>query len=112
MGIVTVRFSIGAGFMLLWGLVGPARSEVLRVFVTKSMFKYTIPSAVLGPFLATLLWFVGYKYTLAGKAAIYNQLSTIFTLVLAAVFLKEPLTKRKLLAVVLAFTGALMVALS
>ena len=36
---------------------------------------YDIPDALL--FLSVIFWLAGYKYTLAGRAAIYNQLSTI-----------------------------------
>jgi len=51
----------------------------------------------------------GYKYTLAGRAAIYNQLSTIFIIIMAAIFLKEAMTRRKWLAVTCALSGALLV---
>jgi drug/metabolite transporter (DMT)-like permease len=66
--------------------------------------------ALLGPFLATLFWIAGFKYLEAGRAAIYNQLSTAFIILSAYFFLGEKLTKRKMLGVVLALTGASIVA--
>lgn len=67
--------------------------------------------AILGPFLATLCWCLGFKYNLAGRAAIYNQLSTVFIIVLAYFFLKERMTTRKFVGLLLAITGALFVGL-
>jgi drug/metabolite transporter (DMT)-like permease len=57
-----------------------------------------------------LAWLAGFKYTLVSVAAILNQLATIFTFVLAAIFLKEPVTLSRLVAIALAATGALMAA--
>jgi drug/metabolite transporter (DMT)-like permease len=54
-------------------------------------------------------WLGGFKYTLASVSAILNQLSTIFLFVLAAIFLKEPLTPRRTIAVAMAVIGALLV---
>jgi len=69
-----------------------------------------IPMALLGPFLATLLWVAGFKYLPAGRAAIFNQLSTVFIIVLAYLFLKEKFTPRKAIGTALALIGSLLVA--
>ena len=63
----------------------------------------------MGTYLSVILWLAGYKYTIAGRAAIYNQLSTVLIVVWARIFLKDPIDKRKLVGVVLAITGALIV---
>ena len=65
--------------------------------------------SILGTFLSVIFWLLGYKYTLAGRAAIYNQLSTIFIIIMAAIFLKEAMTRRKWLAVTCALFGAVLV---
>jgi drug/metabolite transporter (DMT)-like permease len=49
------------------------------------------------------------KYTLASVAAPLNQLNSIFIFVLAAIFLKEKVTKAKMAALVLATLGAFLV---
>ena len=51
------------------------------------------------------------KYTKVGIAAILNQSSTVYVLILAAVFLHEPFTRRKLVASALAIAGILLVTL-
>jgi drug/metabolite transporter (DMT)-like permease len=58
-----------------------------------------------------MCWIAGMKFTAAGSAAILNQTSTIYIILLARVFLKEPLTRRRLLACLLALSGALCVVL-
>ncbi len=68
-----------------------------------------IMGSILGTFLSVIFWLAGYKYTLAGRAAIYNQLSTIFIIIMAAIFLKEAMTRRKWLAITCALSGALLV---
>jgi drug/metabolite transporter (DMT)-like permease len=82
---------------------------VWSVFRPNPSWRYTLPGTVLGSFLALLLWLAGMKLTEAGKAAILNQTSTIFILVLASLFLREPFTARRWLAAGLAIAGILMV---
>ena len=50
-------------------------------------------AAFVGQFLAMVLWLAGYKFTLASVAAILNETASIFILLLAAIWLKEPLTR-------------------
>jgi drug/metabolite transporter (DMT)-like permease len=62
-------------------------------------------AALVGQFLAMVLWLAGYKYTLASVAAILNETASIFILLLAAIWLKEPLTRRAIAGVMLTFGG-------
>ena len=62
-------------------------------------------AAFIGQFLAMVLWLAGYKFTLASVAAVLNETASIFILLLAAAWLKEPLTRRALGGVVLTFSG-------
>jgi drug/metabolite transporter (DMT)-like permease len=52
-----------------------------------------------------VLWLAGYKYTLASVAAILNETASVFILVLAWIWLKEPLTRRAIGGVVLTLAG-------
>ena len=62
-------------------------------------------AAFIGQFLAMVLWLAGYKFTQASVASILNETASIFILLLAAVWLKEPLTRRSLLGVGLTLSG-------
>jgi drug/metabolite transporter (DMT)-like permease len=60
-------------------------------------------------YMSNAFWLAGMRLTKASVASALNQLSTIFIFVMAALFLKEKATPRKVAAVVLAFLGALLV---
>ena len=70
---------------------------------------YLLMGAFFGTYLSVILWLAGYKYTLAGRAAIYNQLSTVIISLMAVVFLKEKFTGRKKVGIILSFLGAVIV---
>lgn len=48
------------------------------------------------------------KYTYTTTASVLNQLSPIFLLVLATVFLRERLTRRRVAAIAMRFAGAVV----
>ncbi|HET6411866.1 MAG TPA: DMT family transporter [Anaeromyxobacter sp.] len=107
------------GVRLLGGVLGlalppllhaPSRS-VLGAFVPQRAWWLAIPAAVLGTYLALLLWVAGFKYGAASSTAILNQTSTLFTVMLSALFLRERFTKWHGIATGLAFVGAALVAL-
>lgn len=109
--IALIRFSTGViisgiGILYLKGHLA------LKDTIMKGFSNYNLlAGAFFGTFLSVILWLAGYKYTLAGRAAIYNQLSTIFIIVLASVFLNEYLTKRKWVAISLALVGSFIVSI-
>lgn len=107
--VTAYRFAVGTAVLLIIYSIRSGTKGLWTGFKPSKAWAVTIPGTLLGPYLATLLWFSGFKYTLAGKAAIYNQLSTIFIVILAAVFLHERLTVSRIAAVVLAVIGGLVV---
>ena len=82
---------------------GEAR-QMAPLAATVPWLKLSI-AAFVGQFLAMVLWLAGYKFTLASVAAVLNETASIFILLLAALWLKEPLTRRSLGGVVLTFSG-------
>jgi len=90
-------------------LVAPDRHRTWSVFLPRRVWRFSVPGTIMGSYVALLLWIGGMKYTAAGTAAILNQTSTIYILILATVLLKEPFTWRKALAAGLALTGVLLV---
>ena len=110
--IAMIRFGIGALFNmgnLLWIRgIQSLKKTVIIGFTTPSM----VAAAFLGTFLTVIFWLAGFKYTLAGRAAIYNQLSTILITLMAAIFLKDRMNCRRWIAVAFAVAGALLVSTS
>ncbi len=92
-------------------LISPKRRQIWSVFKPSREWRFTLPATILGSYLALQLWLGGMKHTDAGTAAILNQTSTIFVLILAAIFLGEPFTTRRWFAATLALAGILMVTL-
>jgi len=103
-----VRLLAGVAGLLVMAGLHPERKMILGVLVPSQSWKIALPASIVGNYLAMLAWLAGFKYTLVSVAAILNQLATIFTFILAAVFLKEPVTLPRLVAIVLAISGALL----
>lgn len=100
-GALAVLFPVAVMF--------PRRREIFQAFHPSPSWKFTIPATLLGSYIALIAWIAGMKYTLVGIAAILNQTSTIFILLFASVFLKEPVTRRKIAAAGMAIAGIILV---
>lgn len=103
--VVALRMLGGIGGLLLlfaWRreLPWPAAAERARLRWPVVLF-----GAFVGQYLSMLLWLGGYKYTDASVAAILNETTSIFIVILAAIFLHEALTRRKLIGVALTMSG-------
>lgn len=62
-------------------------------------------AAFVGQFIAMVLWLAGYKFTTASVAAILNETASVFILLLAWAWLKEPLGRRAVAGVGLTLSG-------
>lgn len=102
-----LRLAAGSVPLVLFAWASPKRKEHFAVFRVTPHWKWMIPGSILGTYVAMILWVAGFKYADAAVAGIINQTSIVFALLLAAIFLKEHLTRRKLLAVALAAFGVL-----
>mgnify|MGYP001981127076 FL=1 len=107
------RFLIASLVMILWAALSRPQTmaHLFLGFRRRDTWKTMIPMAILGAFMATLFWVGGFKYLPAGRAAIFNQLSTVFIIVLAYIFLKEKFTMGKVIGTVLALSGSVLVAM-
>ena len=111
--VCSFRFLVGGFAMYVYAQIrftGRVKETLFLAFYRPDMWKTMIPMTILGPFLATLFWMAGFKYLEAGRAAIFNQLSTVFIILLAYLLLGEQLTRRKILGVTMAVVGAVLVA--
>ncbi|UCG31608.1 MAG: DMT family transporter [Phycisphaerales bacterium] len=108
----TLRLLAGTAALALLALGSPRRRELWSVFRPSAVWWYCVPGSVLGAYLAMVTWVAGFKYTYASVAAILNQTNALFAVVLATLILKEAFTRRKFVALVLAFCGVVLVTLS
>jgi drug/metabolite transporter (DMT)-like permease len=107
----TVRVLGGTLFLAGQGLLPRHRPAVRACFRPSPVWRLTVPAAVIGAYVAMVIWVMGFKHTAAGIAGVLNQTSNIFVLILAALFLRERITARKVAAIALAFVGAVVVVL-
>jgi drug/metabolite transporter (DMT)-like permease len=84
------------------------RANARSVFVIHK-WRYTIIGSFLGTYIAMLLWITGMKFTQASIASAINQTSNIFIFIFAAVLLKEPLTRQRVLSLLLAISGVFLI---
>jgi len=107
----TIRLFGGVLTMALITLISPRRRAAWRSLVPSAAWKVTLPAAVLGTYLAMIIWLAGMKFTQASTASILNQTSAIFVLPVAALVLGESITRLKMLAVALGVAGVVLVTL-
>ncbi len=99
---------VAAGILPLGIIVlfHPKRDQYLKELKFSNAWLTALPASISANFLALLCWIAGMKYTTVSRAAILNQMSTIFIFILAALFLKERITVNKSIAIILAVAGA------
>ena len=111
--VSSYRYMIAIIVMMLWAYIRHPKAVKEKLFLgfyRPDTWRLMIPMSVLGSFLASVTWMAGFKYLDAGRAAIYNQLSTVFIIILAYLLLKEQFTTRKVIGILLAVMGAFLVA--
>ncbi len=110
MWAATIRLSGGTCALVLLCLLVPRYRKYWGVFRPQRSWRFSIPGSLLGTYVAMACWMGGFKYTdKVATAALLNQSSTIFTVIFAWIFLKEPLTRRRIVALTLALYGAAIV---
>jgi len=104
-----IRLVAGFFSLLIIVLLLPNRKQIIGSLLNIKGFGYTLCGTLVGTYIALVVWLGGMKYTQASIAAPLNQTSNIFVFILATMILKEPITLRHILAIIVAFSGALLV---
>lgn len=102
---VTLWRLVGAivGILLLAALRGELRALWPRG--AGGRWRRLVLAAFVGQYLAMLLWLAGYKFTQASIAAILNETSSAFIVLLAWLWLREPLHRLGVAGVALTLGG-------
>ena len=107
--VTEMRVLTALVFLLLQVAIHRNRKSIMHEVLDTRRWRHALPGAIMGNVIAMTLWVAAFKFTDVASAAILNQTSTIFIVILAAVFLKERFTLRRLTATLLAFGGAILV---
>ncbi len=103
------RLLIGLLGGVIWMLVSGRAPRSVKVFRGPIPWLSILMGSFLGSWLALIVWMAGLKYTLASTASILNQTSIIFIVILAALFLHEPIGWKKALGTGMGFCGIAVV---
>jgi drug/metabolite transporter (DMT)-like permease len=107
--VTQIRLIGGIITLVLILLLHPKRKTILSTLRTPKSWVYTISGSFFGAYLAMAIWLGGMKFTQASIASALNQTSNIFVFVLAWLFLKEPVNRRRIVGIILGVGGAFLV---
>ena len=106
-----------AGYRLISGvlvsgsimLYANQKENILGALRDRTLWLPLMVSSVLATYLGIAMWVMGMSMTTASISSILNQTATIFIMIFAWIFLGEPLTKRRILSIIVAMLGAYLV---
>ena len=104
--ITCTRLVAGVVGQLAWVVVRGEGARAAEAFRPGGPWRALLPGAVIGTYLALMLWLGGFAWADASVAAVLNQFATIYILVFARVFLGERLQPRQVAGSLLAAAGA------
>ncbi|MCF6262080.1 MAG: DMT family transporter [Xanthomonadales bacterium] len=103
------RLAAGLGGLLIFTSLRRGWPKVLKNIRKPQPWLLIAGGSFLGSYLSMMLWLAGYKLTDATTAAMLNETAGAFIVVLAWWFLKEPLSKQKLMGLCFTAIGVLFV---
>ena len=107
MTIVALR-AIIAVLVLLIIFLPFAKKRKMLFKIKKSSIKYIIWLGIIFTF-SVITWIYALSYTTIANAVILGNVATIFTLIISHFWLKEKITFPKIFAILLAFTGVIII---
>ncbi|MBD3162814.1 MAG: EamA family transporter [Candidatus Eisenbacteria bacterium] len=87
----------------------PQRRAAMRSLRNFKVWPVMVPGTVMGTYISLMFWLAGMKYTLASTASAINQTATLWTFVLAAWWLHEPVTGRRIAGLAAGVVGVALV---
>ncbi|TVS12494.1 MAG: DMT family transporter [Wenzhouxiangella sp.] len=108
---VGVRLAAGAAGMLMFVTFSRGWQRMWLHYRSPQPWATVIFASLMGSYVSMILWLAGYKLTQASIAAVLNETAAAFIVVFAWLMLDEPLTRRKVIGVSLAFAGVSLIVL-
>ncbi len=107
--VTEIRMLGGAAVLFFIMLFHKNRREMAGSLLAVKNWRYTLTGSVLGGYVCVILWLAGMKFTQASTASALNQTSNIFIFIFAALFLKEAFNRQRIIAIIVAVSGAFLV---
>lgn len=107
--LVALRMLAGVIGMVAYLAIRGQVSHTYHVIMSGDhKWRSIVAASIFGSYFALLFWLGGFKYADASVASVLNETANIFIVLMAAMFLREALTFRKIVGVVLTFSGVLI----
>ena len=106
---VALRYTLATPFLLLITLQHKKKQTIVDV---KNNWKILLVAGLSGPFISQILQYIGLELTAASDALLLLNLTPIFAVILAAPVLNERITFEKVLGLVLATIGAMLIVMN
>ncbi|MCP4566365.1 MAG: DMT family transporter [FCB group bacterium] len=110
--VTEIRLLGGIAVLITVLAFHPRRVAILSTLRNRQGWKYTLSGSFIGTYMALIFWLGGMKYTQASIAASLNQTSNIFIFIFAAVFLREPINRQRVIGIILGVAGAFIITFS
>jgi drug/metabolite transporter (DMT)-like permease len=106
---VALRYTLACPFLLVVTLQHKKKQTVEDV---KNNWKILLVAGLSGPFISQILQYIGLELTTASDALLLMNLTPIFAVILAAPVLNEKITSEKVVGLVLATIGAILIVMN
>ncbi|MHA2396577.1 MAG: DMT family transporter [Candidatus Thorarchaeota archaeon] len=106
---VALRYTIALPFLLVLTLQHKKKQTLIDV---RNNWKILLVAGLSGPFISQILQYIGLELTTAGDALLLMNLTPIFAVILAAPVLNEKITSEKIVGLVLATIGAVLIVMN
>jgi drug/metabolite transporter (DMT)-like permease len=103
---VALRYTLACPFLLIVTLQHKKKQTIVDV---KNNWKILLIAGLSGPFISQILQYIGLELTAASDALLLLNLTPIFAVILAAPVLNEKITSEKVVGLVLATIGAILI---
>ena len=111
--ITAFRLIPGVIFSWILFLLQKNKLEKIKPLLEKQNLMPLIIASIIGPFIALGCWILGYAFIdKPSITSIIGQSSVIFIILLSWIFLKEKLTRLRILSAILVFIGVILVSLN
>ena len=106
-----------SGFRLLPGIIVSLiiffivqiKRDLISPFKNINIWPSLLKGSIIGSFVAVTFWMIGMSHTTASIASILNQTASFFLFIFAWLILKEPITKGRVISLVISIAGVSLV---
>ncbi|MEZ4705333.1 MAG: DMT family transporter [Bdellovibrionota bacterium] len=107
--VTALRTLAGLVALGTFSMLRSDRKKIWSIFKPQAIWKLAVPNCFLASYPSMVLWIASFTFAKANVAALLTQLSSVFTVLLAVPFLAEPLTRKKIVALVCAMVGVALI---